>query len=417
MKSTKHDRDAWIVLIGVFASMFIVFGIRLSYSVFFAAFTGDEGWSREASAGIFSVTMVVFGLLSVPSGLLVDRLGPRKVFATGAAFMAVGLWLSSLARTVEEITITYGIITGIGITILGLGPQGGIVSLWFPRNRGMAIGVAFAGTGFGAMAFTPLTAYLLRLYGWRGAHVVLALVCALILLPVILIGQRSVTALRPPAHERVNVRGQGGILRSPVFWALMLVSFGALGPLRSLTVHQVAYLEDIGYTREHASAFVGLAGLLTAVAYIGWGPISDRLGRGPTFLLGSLGLAGAVGILWWLGYTQARSDLFLFAYSILYAAAEGTRSSQPTAMATDAFGHSRVGFITGAVGAMFGIGAAFAPWIVGRLFDVTGNYDTGFEIVLLMVAISMAGAFAVGRATRRSVRVAAEAAGEAFPAV
>jgi MFS family permease len=162
-------------------------------------------------------------------------------------------------------------------------------------------------------------------------------------------------------------------------------------------VHQVAYLESLGYARQHASAFVGFAGLLTAVAYIGWGPISDRIGRRTTFTLGSLCLCGAVLVFWILARLQFQSDGLLLIYSACYALAEGTRSSQPTAMAADHFGYSRLGLVTGTVGAMFGLGAAFAPWLVGRLVDLTGSYDLGFQAVIIMVVMSIIGAFGVHR--------------------
>ncbi len=389
------NRDAWIVLVTVFISMFIVFGIRLSYTVFYAAFTHYEGWPREASAGIYSVAMLMFAVASVPSGLALDRFGPRVLCTIGALFMVAGLWLCSYANSISDLMLAYGVITGMGLTILGLGPQGGIVSAWFPHRRGMAIGVASAGTGIGALVFTPLVERLIAWYGWRGAHTVLAIICAVALLPVIALGQRSIRTSHLSTATRINIRGQDGLLRSPAFWFLLIMSFGALGPLRTLTVHQVAYLEDIGYERLHASAFVGFAGLLTALAFIMWGPFSDRIGRRMTFTLGSAALAGAVGMLWMLGHAPIPSDGLLVLYSALYALAEGTRSSQSTAMATDAFGHSRMGFVMGAISAMFGLGAAFGPWIVGRLFDATGSYQPGFEAVLVMIGISLVGAFGV----------------------
>lgn len=387
------SRDRWIVLATVFISMFIVFGVRLSYTVFYAEFT-RQGWSGSVSASIFSFSMLTFAITSVPSGLFLDRYGPRLTFGIGALFLSVGLYLCSLANTSNEIALAYGLIAGIGITILGLAPQGGVVSLWFKENRGVAIGVAFAGTGIGALIFTPLVDRLIVWFGWRGAHAVLALICAVVLLPVILIGHKK-PPVPPPHIEPESAAKIGRIIRQPSFWLLMLMSLGALWPLRSLTVHQVAYFETLGIERLHASAFVGFAGLLTAIAYVIWGRISDRLGRRATYALGSLCLAGAVLVMDVMGRSGNHTDLMLVLYSICYALAEGTRSSQPTAIGTDLFGSSRAGFTTGAIGAMFGLGAAIGPWLVGVLFDQGKSYEPGFITIIIAIIASVVAGFVI----------------------
>ncbi len=130
-----------------------------------------------------------------------------------------------------------------------------------------------------------------------------------------------------------------------------------------------------------------------------WGWFSDRFGRALTFTLGALSLMAAVGILFILpGFPSS----ILVLYAILYALGEGTRSSQTTALASDVFQGSGLGLVNGLVGAMFGLGAAFGPWLVGRLRDTNGDYVYGFFAVLLMIIVSIAGFVAIVMVTRRS---------------
>jgi nitrate/nitrite transporter NarK len=382
--NTQENIARRIVLMSGFA-MFIIFGIRLSFAVFFAEFVAVEGWSNEASAGIFSASMLVFAFGSTPAGILLDRYGPRIVFTSGVLLISLGLFLSSRVNTVEELIITYGVIGGAGLAIIGLGPIAANISAWFPpAARGRAIGVAFAGTGLGSLTFVPLTTWLIAQLGWRNAYVVLSLICLLILAPLLIMIMR-----RPPdTLQKRNLAGDSKTLfRNPLFWLLMLVSLTALGPLRSLTVHQIAYIESTGIERQTAAAYIGFAGFLTAGTFIMWGWVSDRFGRGLAFTLGALCLGAAVGILFLLPVVG--SSRLLILYAILLALGEGTRSSQTTALASDIFQNSGLGLVNGIVGAMFGLGAAFGPWIVGRFRDSTGSYTIGFFIILVMTAISM----------------------------
>ncbi len=383
--SSSADAPARIVVVSSL-SLFIIFGIRLSFSVFFAEFVLTEGWSNEASAAIFSLNMLCFALTAPLAGIALDRYGPRPVFALGVLLMAAGLWLSSGATSLKDLLFAYGVIEGCGLGITGLGPVASVVAGWTtPAQRGRALGIAFAGTGLGSLVFVPLSNLLIAEFGWRSAYLILALVCLGLLLPLMVIGLRKPPDQLRRRGERPTVRWRG-LLRNPVFWALMLVGLTALGPVRSLTVHQIAYMESAGVERTVAANIVGLAGLLTSGSFIALGWVSDRFGRAAAFTIGCAGLLGAVAML--VVLPTAASVVGLVLYALFFALGEGTRSSQSTALASDVFQSQGLGLINGLMGGMFGLGAALGPWLVGRLRDQSGSYDGGLLIVVTMVAVS-----------------------------
>ena len=399
------DRTAWRIVIVSAISLFIIFGIRLSFSVFFAEFVLEEGWSNEASATIFSLNMVVFAITAPLAGYSLDRYGARLVFGAGTLFLAGGLWLSSQANTLDDLMIAYGVVGGIGLGVVGLGPVAAVISGWIlPSHRGRAIGIAFAGTGLGSLIFVPLANFLIEQFAWRTAYLILSLVCFLVLAPLMTIGLKSPPTL-PSRKEHKSQRATNwqALLTNPIFWALMLVSLTALGPLRSLTVHQIAYMKSIGINRQLAANVVGLAGFLTAGTFIGWGWVSDRFGRVVAFTLGAFSLVGAVVMLLIMRDNQA--ILLLILYAILYALGEGTRSSQTTALASDVFQQQGLGLINGLVGGMFGLGAAFGPWLVGRIKDQTGQYDGGLAVVVIMIIISIIGFTVIALSKQRKARL------------
>ena len=403
-----HSRQAQRIVIVCALSIFIIFGIRFSFSVFFAEFVLVEGWSSEASAAIFSLSMLCVAVSAPLAGIALDRYGPRPVFGAGVLLMAGGLALSSRANTLTDLLLAYGILDGCGVGITGLGPVASVVAGWTaPAQRGRAIGIAFAGTGLGSLVFVPLTNLLITLFDWRGAYMVLSLICVFLVLPLMVIGlQKPPATLRQSGSPLTNKVAWPMLLRQTKFWALLVVGLTAMGPVRSLTVHQIAYMESAGIERTAAANVVGLAGLLTSLFFIAFGWVSDRFGRAAAFTIGACGLIGAVCMLALLPAIGGAG--ILLPYALFFALGEGTRSSQTTALASDVFYGQGLGFINGLMGGMFGLGAALGPWIVGRLRDESGSYESGLLLVVAMVVVSLA-------AFWHAARAKPAAAGDAAP--
>jgi MFS family permease len=390
----------WIIVLVCGLTLLVAFGVRLSFSVFFVVLLDDFAWSRANTALIFSINMLVFAIFSTPAGMALDRWGVRRVFGIGAGLLGLGLLLSSRVQSLPQLIITYGIIVGLGITILGLGPQASVISRWFVRRRGMAIGLAFAGTGVGAMVLIPVTAVLVSAIGWRGAYMALAIL-ALAMIPAIVYFLRLSPARiglypdgeKPSPHypQETDASTPGGwkmaeVVRSPAFWLVILASLGAIGPLRMLTVHQLAAIESAGVDRLFAATIIGLTGAIATLAFIFWGSLSDRIGRRVAYLLGSLCMLMAIIILGNLGGSSSTG--WLFGYALMLGLGEGSRSLLVTAVASDLFPGNALGAVNGAVGSAFGAGAALFPWLAGRIFDQSGSYTSAFQLAAVAIIIS-----------------------------
>ncbi len=390
----------WVIVAVCSFTLVATFGTRLSFTVFFVALIEEFGWSRASTSLIFSVSMAVFALTSIFAGMALDRWGVRPVFGVGAGAMAVGLLLSSRIQSLAQLVFAYGVVVGIGISILGLGLQASLVSRWFKRRRGTAIGLTFAGTGLGTLILTPGVEYVISTAGWRNAYLVLAGL-ALALVPVILLFLRSEPSelgqhpdgdstpwtdtkdVERPQHDNWII---SQAIRTPGFWLLIVASLTAIGPLRMLTVHQLAVATAAGFDRLYAASMIGFSGAVTAASFILFGALSDRIGRRVAYVIGSACLLAAVVALSAME-TGARPGLLLL-YAILLGLGEGSRSSLVTAVASDLFPGKALGTISGAVGSAFGAGAAVMPWLAGRIFDIYGNYTIAFLTAGITITIS-----------------------------
>lgn len=393
----------WVIVAVSFFALIVVFGIRLSFAVFFVELVETFGWPRANTSLIFSTTMVTFALTSTLAGISLDRLGVRITFGAGTLILSFGLFLSSRIEAFWQLVVAYGVIAGLGITILGLALQASLIAKWFRKRRGMAIGIAFAGTGIGTLLITPGVEWVMRVADWRTAYLALAGLAAAGFPAVVLLlrsrpedmglhidGEAPAENARDPDEDLAIPPTADWTFRAASrtasFWLVMLAGFTAIGPIRMLTVHQMAILTDAGIPRLTAAGFIGSAGLVTAAVFIVAGALSDRFGRRATYLLGSVCLVGAMLLL--DTFSVPGQTAWLPLYVALVGIGEGSRSSLVTAVAADLFPGRALGAINGTTGAMFGLGAAILPWLAGYLFDLQGSYSNAFWIAITWIAVS-----------------------------
>jgi MFS family permease len=239
---------------------------------------------------------------------------------------------------------------------------------------------------------------------WRDAYLVLAALAAIMIIPIVIFLRLSPAqkGLFPDGDpEPLQVGGSGRsrwdgnawplrrVLRTASFWLVIVSALGAIGPVRLLTVHQLAIMDDAGVPTATGALIIGLGGLTVAVAFILSGWLSDRIGRIAVFTAGGVCLIGAYVMMSTL--TATSPALQLGAYAILLGLAEGSRSSLVTSVAADLFPGNTIGAINGMVGSGFAVGAAFLPWYGGVVFDSSGSYQTAFVMACVVVVISVTG--------------------------
>ena len=157
----------WYVVLGAFLILAINYGARYSFGVFVQPMASQYNWSRSVISAGMSIMVLAYGIGGIFAGRFVDRIAPRWIITAGATLMATGLFLTALIREPWHFYLTYGLFGGFGAACLGVVVCNASVGKWFVRKRGLTIGIASIGVGFGTMATVPLAGYIVKVYGWQ----------------------------------------------------------------------------------------------------------------------------------------------------------------------------------------------------------------------------------------------------------
>lgn len=393
------------VLVGIsFLTLALSYGSRASFSVFLVAIQDIHGWSRgDISAG-FTLHMLV-ALIGLPLvGVIIDRYGPRGVLSAGVIIMAAGVWMLGGLKEIWQFYLSFGLVMAAGRIMLSMVPHTAIISNWFVKKRGTAMGVTGSGIGIGSILMVPLVQFCLTHFGWRSGCTFIAALIVLILLPFNMFFQRlrpSDIGLFPDGGKNGETLGRDSNHPDPEssvnpwtvrravskvrFWQLYSVFFlGAT--VFMVDMHQIALFQDAGLNRNTAVSIFAAVGLMQSTGVFFGGAISDRVGREKAFTLGTcLQITG----MWMLMQIHDASPGFKILFFILcYGFGNGFRTSILPSVTADLFPGKRIGSVYGLLASAITISAAFGPWFAGYLYDVTGTYGSVLWIVVGCVAMS-----------------------------
>jgi len=377
----------------------LAWGARSTFALFYVAMLEEFAWGRGPTALGYSLSWLGFVVFAPVAGWLSDRWGTRTVVTGGGLILGGALALTGQVTTLTQYYLCFGVLGAAGIAGM-LIPSTTIVTRWFVRSRGTAMGVLSTGPA-SAVAFYPLNAWLIATLGWRMAlvafgSIVAAATVSLTLLyreppidEVLPAGGADTTPSRGPRVTREGWTLRRA-LRSVRLWAAFaMTALGVIG-FQIMATHQVAHAVDRGFPQPVVVwLFTFGAGCMMAGNLLG-GWLSDRVGRGRVFVLGTVVAILGIGC---LALMRGPQDLVLL---LLYAVSGfgfGMRIAQLSTIPADVFSGPHLGAILGVVQAGGGLGGAIGPFLGGWLFDVTGSYRLAFMAAGVAVAGSAVAAW------------------------
>ena len=381
----------WFVAGIAFVVLGISRGIHTSFGVFNVALLDTFGWSRGATAGIFSIVLAVDALLSPVVGYLLDRYGTKRICIAGCFALVVGLLASSQVTALWQLYISFGVILALGFTFAGMVPHIFLISEWFSSNRASAIGIVYAGTGVGIMVLAPLSEWLISGYGWASALQIYAVVVLVVLLPLVWVFYQH-----GPYGEKLRHRGAKKddgpqwsaklALKSLQFWLLFIARIAAASGTTVIVTHQVAHVVDVGFSKLLSASVFGLAGITSSFGRVIFGFIADRLSKQAAYTLNIVMTVVGVGALMILN--DPSQIWLLYVYVIFFGIGFGSRAVIFSALTADIFSGKGFGSILGYSTVAVGAGGALGSWLGGALHDWTGSYLVSFGLAALVLSIS-----------------------------
>lgn len=410
----------WVVVGIAFVTMAIGVTSRTAYSLFMPPLIDEFGWDRGLTAGAFSFGFLFSAVLGPITGRLMDRYGPRVVIEIGVAIMGSGLLLAPFIHTPWQLYATLGVMVGGGSNLMSYTAQSLYLPNWFARKRGLAISVAFAGAGVGAIALLPLLQTVIEGEGWRAACWLLGILALVVLGPLnLMVWRRPADLGLLPDGDRDGGQGSArrGLhivdeawaavdwtvsraLRTGRFWWLALAYFCGLFAWYPVQVHQTKYLQEVGFSPLLAAWALGMVAVVGIPGQISFGALSDRIGREWVWSIGCVGFIVCYVCLIFLEHAPSPTLLYLMVFSQGFLGYALTSVMGP--VVAEIFEGRHYGSIFGVLTVILTSGGAAGPWAAGLIHDLTGSYYWAFVLTIGCCFVSIGAIWIAGP---RKVRV------------
>ncbi len=376
-----------------------------TFGVFAKPLAGAFHSNRGSIALAVSLLDVIIGLSAPAAGWLVDRRGARGVIA--GSIVALTACLIALAYVQPPLWHLYSLYAVAGLIGVASSPvtYGRVVANWFDRQRGLALGLATAGIGFGAFITPILAQFLLDRAGWRVAYLGLAGSAFLIALPAVALWLRGtpqevgllpdgVSAPRQPASRTGPLAGMTAreAIRTRTFWQLCIIFFCVAACVNGSIAHLVPLLTDHGISGRTAALATSLFGLTSIVGRVGNGYLVDRI-FAPR-VVAVLFAGAAIGVALLLADTTSATASLAAA---LLGLAVGAESDVIPFLISRYFGMRAMAMLFGCAFGAYVLGNASGRYLFAAGYDAAGSYTLPLECALGLLVLASVATLTLGR--------------------
>ncbi|GAB7533059.1 MFS transporter [Pseudomonas sp. 3A(2025)] len=382
---TSAWRTSGWIMVGSALILALSLGTRHGFGLFLSPMSSDFGWGREVFAFAIALQNLLWGLAQPFAGALADRYGSARIVVVGGVLYAAGLAMMSMADSPLSLSLSAGILIGIGLSGTSFSILLSLVGRSLPpEKRSMGMGIASAAGSFGQFAMLPGTLGLIGGLGWSSALLVLAALVALIVPLATMLRQSKPVVVAGPQQSL------GEALREACshsgFWLLALGFFVCGFQVVFIGLHLPAYLVDQHLPAQVGTTVLALVGLFNIFGTYTAGWLGGKMSK--PHLLSAIYLLRAVVIVLflWVPLSQTTAYLFGIAMGLLWL------STVPLTNGTVAsiFGVRNLSMLAGIVFLFHQLGSFMGGWLGGVVYDRTGSYDLVWQISVLLSVLAAA---------------------------
>jgi MFS family permease len=386
----------WVVAASFPISLYVSGIVYYGFTAFFEPLVKEFGWSYTEVSFAASIRGLEVGIFAPFIGLLVDRLGSRKLILAGTILTGFGLILLSLTRC---LLMFYG-----AFFLLALG-AGGCMSLvtmtavanWFDKNIGKAFGVM--SSAFGASGvIVPFIVWLIDAFDWRTALIILGVGLWIFGIPLSFIVRNKPEQSDyfakgglpddPVSYQKIQTKkaefSLRDVLKNRSFMYLILIDAIRSMAISAVVIHVMPYLSHAGIPRPTAGLVAAAIPLCSIAGRFGFGWMADVFEKkyvmAMTYFLMGIGLVAFC-------YVQVKWLVFLFL--LLFPLGLGGSMVLRGVILRDYFGTGSFGAMLGIVSGFASIGAIIGPTLAGWVFDTLRNYQFAWLALIGLIALAI----------------------------
>lgn len=373
------NRSGWLTVLGSFLAATTSSGVILTmtFSVFVKPIGDEFGWSRAFVSLGYTAALISIALFLPVIGRLFDRFGVRSVLLWFVMLFSLSIVFLSITPNVPVIFVAlYAVVGAFGGGHSSV-PYAKIVSSWFDRRRGVALGITMAGVGVGGALLPQVARALMDLFGWRLTHLGIGLIVFTIAMPAVLwlirepVSPSSVGGIAASVvgtHDVQRARSVTTLFRDTRVWLIVLPVFLMSMAVSGITTHMYPLLVDRGIDSATAGSLLTGLGLATLIGRIATGFLLDRF-FAPYVAVGTVILTAIGALVLW---NAARAPVLGV---VLLGLGLGAEMDVMGYLVSRYFDASHFGEVFGFVMSVFALAAGLGAPLMGYSFDRTGTYD------------------------------------------
>jgi len=379
-----------------FLTLFSLIGIMFyGLPFFFDFWVKDFGWSRATvTSGMAFAKVIVGPLFGFFAGWVIDRFGPRRLMLSGIVMGGIALIGLSVMTSLWQFYLFY-LFNAMGYMFGGPLPNQVLISRWFDKSRGRAMGIAYLGVGFGGMLVPQIARWLNFKFGWHEALMILGVLMVVIAFPMAWITKETPEGFVQQTKEDDSKVHFKSVLKGWPFYLLVIGSMCSIGAVAGTSQNLKLFFSiDLKYSQEQAANVLSivLASSIIGRLLMGW--LADRIQKKYVMIL----IYGLVGVSIPLLYLASTPGV-IYVFAFFFGMALGGDYMIIPLMAAELFGIKVMGRVMGLVITADGFGEAFGPMLAAWLRDRSGSYANGFAALIILAVI---GTIAVAMLPRKA---------------